>query len=86
MDKLSYTDHKELAKVLRASELRWFLPMTSTTASLTTSTPASRCAQFNIKHTAQPQHIGTEYAVFSDNLNVPGLGILPREDGVWVVA
>jgi len=40
---------------------------------------------FNIKHTAHYQHVGSEYAVYSDNLAVPNLDIMRHDKGHWVV-
>jgi DNA adenine methylase len=46
----------------------------------------SRIAEFDIAHTAQVQHVGLEYAVFSPNLVVPGLGLVGGREGRWVAA
>lgn len=86
LDKLSYDDHRELAQVLLGSSLRWFLTYDVDDRITDDLYPNLRCAQFNIKHTAQTQHVGTEYAVFSDSIKVPNLQILDRELGDWVVA
>lgn len=85
LDRLSYSDHLDLAAQLRASDLRWFMTYDSDDRVTDGLYPNLRCARFNIKHTAQHQHIGTEYAVYSDNLTVPTLDILPHDDAEWVV-
>ncbi len=86
LDKLSFEDHRELAGLLLDTELRWFLTYDVDERITDDLYPNLRCAQFNIKHTAQTQHIGTEYAVFGDEIKVPSLDILPRETGHWVIA
>lgn len=84
LDKLSYSDHHDLAKQLQASQLRWLLTYDCDDRITGDLYPGLRCASFNIKHTAQVQHIGNEYAVFSSALLVDDLGILPRETAAWV--
>ena len=84
LDKLSYDDHKELAGCLAGSEL-WLLTYDCDDRIPSELYPAPRCAQFNIKHTAQVQHVGSEYAIFSDNLHVPNLRIIPRDTATWVL-
>ncbi|KGN41866.1 DNA methyltransferase [Knoellia aerolata DSM 18566] len=85
LDKLSYADHRDLALQLRASQFRWLLTYDCDGRITDELYPDLRCASFNIAHTAQVQHIGREYAVFSDNLVVNDMGILPRETAQWVV-
>lgn len=46
-----------------------------------------RCAEFDIKHTAQVNHMGTEFVVFADTITVPDdLQALATAKGRWVVA
>jgi DNA adenine methylase len=85
MDRLSYQDHQEVAAVLDRSQLRWFMTYDVDERITDELYPNLRCAQFNIKHTAHQQHVGSEYAVFSDNLTVPHLKIMRRDVGDWVV-
>lgn len=85
LDKLSYSDHQQLAAQLTASELRWFMTYDCDDRITDELYPNLRCARFDIAHTAQRQHVGSEYAVFSDNLIVSGLQVLPRGDSEWVV-
>lgn len=84
LDKLSYADHRALAAQLRASQLQWLLTYDCDDRITDELYPDLRCASFNIKHTAQIQHIGSEYAVFSDKLLVGDLRILPRETAAWI--
>jgi DNA adenine methylase len=85
LDKLSYQDHHEIANQLIRSSLRWFMTYDCDDRITEELYPDLRCARFNIPHTAQHQHVGSEYAVFSDNLNVPNLDILPKDQAEWVV-
>lgn len=85
MDRLSYNDHREVAAVLAESPLPWFMTYDCDDRITDDLYPNLRCAQFNIKHTAHQQHVGSEYAVYSDNLTVPHLNILRKEVGDWVV-
>lgn len=85
LDRLSYGDHQEVASVLAASDLRWFMTYDCDERITDDLYPNLRCASFNIKHTAHKQHVGKEYAVYSDNLVVPHLEILRRETADWVV-
>lgn len=85
LDRLSYADHQEVASVLMSSTLPWFMTYDCDERITDELYPNLRCATFNIKHTAHYQHIGSEYAVYSDNLVVPHLNILRRETGDWVV-
>lgn len=85
LDRLSFGDHQDLARLLRSSELRWFMTYDCDERITDELYEGFRCARFNIKHTAQRQQIGSEYAVFSNNLSVPNLDILPRDESEWVV-
>lgn len=85
LDRLSYNDHQEVASVLAASDLRWFMTYDCDERITEDLYPNLRCASFNIKHTAHKQHVGSEYAVYSDNLVVPHLEILRSETADWVV-
>jgi DNA adenine methylase len=70
---------------LTGSGLRWFMTYDVDNRITEELYPNFRCAIFNIKHTAHQQHVGTEYAVYSDNLEVPSLDIMRRDRGDWVV-
>lgn len=85
LDKLSYRDHREIADLLTGSSLRWFMTYDCDVRITDDLYADLRCAQFNISHTAQRQHIGSEYAVFSDKLRVPNLDIFPKDHAEWVV-
>ncbi|WP_263120725.1 DNA adenine methylase [Cellulomonas fimi] len=73
LDSLSSEDHKQLAGHLTTSSLRWFLTYDADPRIPEQLYPGLPCVEFDIAHTAQVQHVGTEYAVFSPRLqNVPG--------------
>lgn len=85
LDRLSIDDHREVAAQLSSSALRWFMTYDCDHLIVDELYSGLRCAQFNIKHTAQRRHVGTEYAIYSESLVVPGLEILPKDDAFWVV-
>jgi DNA adenine methylase len=85
LDRLTYEDHVEISSQLTSSPLRWFMTYDCDDRITDDLYPNLRCARFNIAHTAHRQHVGSEYAVFSDNLVVPSLDILPNDDAEWVL-
>lgn len=87
LDKLSRDDHQALAAQLRHSSLKWFLTYDADDRVTDELYVNFRCAEFDIKHTAQVNHVGSEYIVFADDLYVPGdLQILQSAHGRWIVA
>jgi DNA adenine methylase len=85
LDRLSYADHQAIASQLMSSNLRWFMTYDVDERITDELYPNLRCAVFNIKHTAHYQHVGSEYAVYSDSLAVPNLDIMRQDKGQWVV-
>jgi len=85
LDRLTREDHATLASCLLSSPLRWFMTYDCDARITDELYPGLRCAIFDIKHTAQVQHVGSEYAVYSENLRVPGLGLLPNDLAEWLV-
>ncbi|MEB3064369.1 hypothetical protein [[Mycobacterium] zoologicum] len=86
MDKLSAEDHRNLAAQLKDSPLIWFLTYDADDRVTDELYVNFRCAEFDIKHTAQVNHIGSEFVVFSDNLAVPDdLQVLSTAKGRWLV-
>lgn len=71
LDALTIEDHQELAAQLRKSRLKWFLTYDADVRVTDDLYRGLRCVEFDIAHTAQRQHVGSEYAVFSDSLVVP---------------
>ncbi|KQW48962.1 DNA methyltransferase [Nocardioides sp. Root1257] len=84
MDSLSAHDHADLAARLSKTDLRWFLTYDTHERVTTELYEGLRTVQFNIAHTAQVQHVGTEYAVFSHALQLPKLDLLPNGQTRWV--
>lgn len=86
LNSLSEADHEELARLLSASPLRWFLTYDTDDRVINTLYAGMRALEFDIAHTAQDQHVGTEYAVFSDSLSLPDANApLVRAAGRWIV-
>lgn len=85
LDRLSMDDHRDLAKQLRESDLKWFLTYDADSRIPDDLYPGLPCVEFDIAHTAQVQHVGTEYAVFSRRLtDVPGR--LMRRGDSWAIS
>lgn len=85
-DSLASDDHATLAKQLRESPLRWLLTYDVDIRITRELYPKFRCAEFQIAHTAQKQHVGSEYAIFGRKTAVPDLEILRGGDAKWVTA
>ena len=72
-DTLTWADHQELAQVLRRNRgCQWLLTYDHDER-VPELYSGLRCADFNIAHTAARQHVGQEYAVFSDGLRIDNL-------------
>ncbi|GAB4082813.1 DNA adenine methylase [Modestobacter muralis] len=84
LDSLRPDDHAELAAMLRDSRLPWFLTYDVHEQITTGLYGGLRTAEFDIAHTAQKQHVGAEYAVFSDELIVPGIDLMRRGESRWI--
>lgn len=84
LDSLSYEDHAALAEYLSTTSVPWLL--TYDTAEQVTAElyKGFRAAQFSISHTAQKQHVGSEYIVFSNQLLVPSLNVVRRANAQWI--
>lgn len=86
LDSLSSEDHSFLAKHLRDSSNSWMLTYDVSERVTEELYSGLRMAKFNIAHTAQRQHIGSEIVVFSDNLNVDSIQLLKGANASWVSA
>lgn len=84
MDSLSLVDHRELADRLRATLLKWFLTYDADPRITNELYARFRCKEFDIAHTAQRQHVGTEYAVYSDTSAVSGERLMRLGTSRWV--
>lgn len=86
LDRLSAKDHRDLAARLRDSNLNWFLTYDADDRVTNELYVNFRCAEFDIKHTAQVNHMGTELIVFADTIAVPAdLQVLATARGRWIV-
>ena len=86
LDFLTEDDHAELAALLRSSEFPWLLTYDTNERVTADLYRGLRTVEFDIAHTAQVQHVSSEYAVFGPHLVVPSLDILGSTDARWIVA
>lgn len=86
LNSLSYDDHRLLADHLRESATPWMLTYDVSERVTEELYAGLRVAQFDIAHTAQRQHIGSELAVFSPLLDVSSLQLLRGANASWVSA
>lgn len=84
LDSLSYEDHAALADYLSTTSVPWLLTYDTAEQITAELYQGFRAAQFSISHTAQKQHVGSEYVVFSNQLVVPSLNIVPRANAQWI--
>jgi DNA adenine methylase len=85
LDYLTVDDHVELAGLLRACEFPWLLTYDVHESVTRDLYQGLRTAEFDIAHTAQVQHVGSEYVVFGPHLVVPSLDVLRGADARWIV-
>lgn len=84
MDSLSYEDHRELASLLRRTTLPWLLTYDVSEKITGELYSGLRTARFDIAHTAQKQHIGSELVIFGDSLHVESIRLLRRSNSSWI--
>jgi len=84
LDTLSWNHHKQLARFLRRTGLRWLLTYDVDPRVITDLYPGNPCVQFAISHTAARQHVGDEYAVFSKKTKLISLDGLSVSAARWV--
>lgn len=84
LDSLTMEDHKDLANQLINSDLRWFLTYDADNRITDDLYQGLRCVEFDIAHTAQRQHVGIEYAVYSDGLTTPDADVMPGDKARWI--
>jgi DNA adenine methylase len=84
LDRLTIADHTELAALLLAAKFPWILTYDADESVVRKLYSGLRAAQFKIAHTAQLQHIGTEFAVFGPQLSIPNIDLLPEAAASWV--
>ncbi|MFJ4030115.1 DNA adenine methylase [Paenarthrobacter sp. NPDC089989] len=80
----SESAHLNLATQLAEIRLPWVLTYDSDPRISEVLYSDQRCAEFGISHTAQVQHIGKEYVVFSKDLIVPDMQITARSEAAWL--
>lgn len=84
LDSLSYDDHRRLAADLRETNTPWLLTYDVTERITEELYSGLRIAQFSIAHTAQRQHIGSEVAVFSEQLKIDSIQLLKDANASWL--
>lgn len=84
MDSLTLVDHQELATRLRATPVKWFLTYDADPRITDELYAGLRCKEFDIAHTAHTQHVGTEYALFSDHATASGERLMRLGESRWV--
>ncbi len=72
LDAMTWADHQKLAASLARSRGLWMVTYDHD-AKVADLYPAFRRAEFALAHTAARPHIGKEYAVFSDRVDIPAL-------------
>lgn len=86
LDSLSYDDHRILADHLRESSTPWMLTYDVSERVTEELYLGLRMARFDIAHTAQRQHVGSEIVVFSPMLDVESIQLLRGANASWVSA
>ena len=84
LNSLNYQIHVELAEYLHGLSSPWVLTYDVVDQVIDDLYKGLRVAKFDISHTAQKQHIGSEYIVYGDNVKVPNLNMLVQANGKWV--
>jgi DNA adenine methylase len=84
LNDLSWRDHAALADILKGSDMRWLATYNRDPRIPNELYPRNRCVQFDIKHTAQTQHLGSEYAIFADSVVVDSLDGLSTGEARFV--
>ena len=86
LNSMKQKDHAELATLLKQCEFPWLLTYDADEQVTGDLYRDLRIVEFDIAHTAQVQHVGSEYAVFGPHLVVPSLDVLGSTNARWVVA
>lgn len=77
--------HQRLADALNGTEARWMLTYDDEPTVSEVLYPDRRILAYDIRNTANRARVAREYAVFSDNLDIDGLGpLLASKDLTWV--
>jgi len=86
LNDLSWDDHVLLAGLLTGSKSRWLVTYNCDSRVHDDLYPDHRCIQFDIKHTAQRQHVGTELAIFAPSLVIGSLDNLSTGEVTFLTA
>lgn len=88
LDAMTWPDHQRLSAVLRRRpKAPWMLTYDCDPRVPSELYRGFRCIDFAIAHTAQTQHVGREYAVFSNGVRLRGLdGLGAHDDHVLLEA
>ncbi len=86
MQQFGDEQHLSLSQRLGKTDLQWVLTYDDHKSISDDLYLGRRCAAFGIAHTAQKQHIGREYIVFSDDLVIPDLQVLPNRAAEYLEA
>jgi DNA adenine methylase len=83
LDTLNWTDHVRLSTLLRKGG-QWLLTYDADPRVTEDLYAGLRCAEFTLSHSAAVQHVGREYAVFSEGLAIPTLNGLGNPGAAFV--
>lgn len=78
LNDLTWCDHEKLAAVLQDNNARWLVTYNCDNRISNELYPGRRCVRFDIAHTAQHQHVGSELAIFADSLVLGSLEALSK--------
>lgn len=78
--------HSALSLRLSMTTLPWVLTYDTHKRISDELYASHRCATFDISHTAQNQHVGSEYVLFSEALVVPDLQVTPNRTALLLAA
>lgn len=84
LNQLDHDYHRSLAAILNESNYRWILTYDMSPLVRDEIYMNRRRLAFDISHTAQEQHIGSEIMIFSDNIDVPHIDVIPRGAARWI--
>lgn len=86
LDSLTYEDHTALAEYLLNCSTPWMLTYDVSERVTENLYSGLRTARFDIAHTAQRQHVGSELVVFSPTLHVDSIQLVRGANASWVSA
>jgi DNA adenine methylase len=84
LNAMHWNDHIELSILLAESNARWMATYNCDERLLEDLYPMCRCARFSINHSAQTQHVGSEFAFFSSQLAISDLSNLSNSYAMFV--